>query len=52
LNEIPTIFYLPLTNKKLRATKSSPKCLESHENDGDNHENQNEDNEPLLTTTN
>jgi hypothetical protein len=52
LNEIPTIIYLPLTNKKLKAAKSSPKYLQLHEVDGDDYENQNEDNGSILTTTN
>ncbi len=45
LHEIPTILYIPLTNKKLRATKSSSKYLKSNECDDDEgHENPTEDN--------
>ncbi|CAF1360740.1 unnamed protein product, partial [Didymodactylos carnosus] len=53
LNEIPKIIYIPLTNKKLKAAKSSPKCAEAYKSDGDyDSENEDEDDEPLLTTTN
>jgi len=33
LNEFPLIIFVPLTNKKLRAIKSSPKLLEEHTSD-------------------
>jgi hypothetical protein len=61
LNDIPTIIYLPLISKKLRATKSSPNSLEAHRSDDDDNKNDDdddddnkiddEDDEPLLTTT-
>ncbi len=35
LNEIPVIVYSPLTTKKLKAAKSSVKCIEAHEADDD-----------------
>ncbi len=48
LNDIPTILYSPLTNKKLRATKTSSNCLKSDEAD-DDYDISDGDDEPVLT---
>ncbi|CAF1563579.1 unnamed protein product [Rotaria sordida] len=59
LNDFPLIIYVTLTDKKLRATKSSPKTLEEHtsnddskdtnnEEDEDEDEHDDDDDEPIL----
>jgi hypothetical protein len=67
LNDFPLIIYVPLTNKKLRTIKSSPKTSKEHTCDddsedtngdededtsGEEDEDNDDDEEPFLAATN